>query len=173
MIANKVALFVIKGMQSYSTVGEPVFRSLLNRVTAKYVVPAHVILSGSIVPEGPERAKERTECKLHSIFKESLCCYAVKTESSTSRARDSYVSLMVHVLQEDCMVHNFMTACWHMRDDHLKKNLKTVLETVTEGWRIPAALLRYIATDNYSILCSRITALHAWGEEHHCRISGP
>lgn len=50
-------------------------------------------------------------------------CYAITTNSWTSRADDSYVSLMLHVLREDFKLWNSVITCRHPNDEHSAKDL--------------------------------------------------
>ncbi|KAG0437759.1 hypothetical protein HPB47_017298 [Ixodes persulcatus] len=147
-VTQKIAAFIAGGLHSYSVVEENGFVEMLRCVIPEYSVPSRTTFSRSVIPDLYAAKKAEVMQALRSIFDAGVECYCLTTDSWTSRACQSYVSVTCHIMDKKFVQHIYTLTCGQMTEDCTAENIRRFLQNVIKDWELPEGLPTYIVTDN-------------------------
>lgn len=141
-------MFVPFGLHPYSIVEEPAFQRLMNSAAPDYQMLCRTTLSRAVIPELYNSACQRVNNKLQALFMGGVGFYSLTTDCWTAHAGNGCVSLTCHLLNDDFKSMQYAIMCKHMLKAHTGENLRTVLEELTQKWKLPCDNSAFIATGN-------------------------
>ncbi|KAH6942679.1 hypothetical protein HPB50_009230 [Hyalomma asiaticum] len=158
-MTKAIAGFIARGMHSYSVVEEPGFVAVMNAAMPEYVVPSRTTFSRAIIPELYASKKQNLMNSLQAVVDGGVEAISITTDSWTSRANESYLSVTCHIMDSSFQLHVHALACTEMADAHTAENLVLFLKSVMEEWALPdpGTVPVYVVTDNGRNFTAAIT----------------
>ncbi|KAH6927423.1 hypothetical protein HPB50_003458 [Hyalomma asiaticum] len=158
-MTKAIAGFIVRGMHSYSVVEEPGFVAVMNAAMPEYVVPSRTTFSRAIIPELYASKKQNLMNSLQAVIDGGVEAISITTDSWTSRANESYLSVTCHIMDSSFQLHVHALACTEMADAHTAENLVLFLKSVMEEWALPdpGTVPVYVVTDNERNFTAAIT----------------
>lgn len=147
-LTEKIATFIVGGLHSYSVVEESGFVEMLKCAIPEYSVPSRTTFSRSVIPDLYAAKKAEVMKALHSVIEAGVECYSLTTDSWTSRAGQSYISVTCHVMDKKFLLHTYTLTCGQMSEDCTADNIRQFLQNVIGDWELPEDMPTYVVTDN-------------------------
>ncbi|KAH6928128.1 hypothetical protein HPB50_012119 [Hyalomma asiaticum] len=144
-MTKAIAGFIVRGMHSYSVVEEPGFVAVMNAAMPEYVVPSRTTFSQAIIPELYASKKQNLMNSLQAVIDGGVEAISITTDSWTSRANESYLSVTCHIMDSSFQLHVHALACTEMADAHTAENLVLFLKSVMEEWALPDPVVRSVS----------------------------
>ena len=141
-ITRQVGIFIATDMRPLSIVDNLAFRQVLYAMDPRYDLPCRRYFSDKVIPGLYEKAKEDLVTKLKRASN-----IAITTDSWTSRATESYVTITVHFLSEDWTINNYVLQTRPLYESHTGVNVGEVLKDCMKEWGIEEKV-QAIVTDN-------------------------
>lgn len=88
-------MFIAKGLQPFSVIGDVGFWHLIKVLDPNYTLPSRTSFSTEVIPDLYEKTRNNIKNELAKA--QSL---ALTTDSWTSRATESYVTVIVHYMSD-------------------------------------------------------------------------
>lgn len=148
-MTKKIGAFIARGLQSYSAVEEPCFIDMIRCAIPEYVVPSRKTFSRTVVPNLYETKKNELKDSVRDVFDNGGADFVtLTTDGSTSRAGDSYVCVMAHMMDRDFRQHAYALVCRPMPQEHTGENIAQFLQDVIDDWGLPDHIPIFVVTDN-------------------------
>ncbi|KAL3208585.1 hypothetical protein MRX96_038990 [Rhipicephalus microplus] len=124
-------------MHSYNVVEEPGFVAVMNAAMPEYVMPSRTTFSRAIILELYASKKQNLMHSLQAVIDGGVEAISITTDSWTSRANESYLSVTCHIMDSSFQLHVHALACTEMADAHTAKNFVLFLKSVMKEWALP------------------------------------
>ncbi|KAM9853513.1 E3 SUMO-protein ligase ZBED1-like [Aulostomus maculatus] len=162
-ITRAVGLCIAENMQPYSVVEDAGFNNLLTTLDPRYVVPSRTYFSDTVIPDIYDTARKDIEddlAKAHS--------FALTTDSWTSRATESYLTVTVHyMLNWDMKSAVLQTR--PMYEGHTSANLADELCTAVDEWKLKRPNITIpVTTDNAPNIVNAVNEAEGLGPQIGC-----
>ena len=160
-LTDAVCYFIAKDGQPLDTVNDKGFSHLLISFEPRYTPPDRKTITNHYLSELYLHEKEKIEKQMeHALY------FAVTTDGWTSRANHSYLSLIVHYIDDEWTLQSHLLETHQFAQAHTGDNLASELEGMLETWKLPAIKLSAATTDNAANI---VLAMEILGWEHfHC-----
>lgn len=148
-MTKKIGTFIAHNLQPYSAVEELSFADMIRCAIPEYVVPLQKNFSRTVVPNLYETKKNKLkECVRNALDNGGAECITLTTDGWTSRAGDSYVCGMTHMMDRDFRQHAYAVVCKPMPQKHAGENIAQFLRDVIDNWGLPDHIPIFVVTDN-------------------------
>ncbi|KAK0150377.1 Zinc finger BED domain-containing protein 1 [Merluccius polli] len=130
-ITQSVVYFICKDMRPYSVVENEGFRSMVQTLEPRYVIPSRQYITDIAVPNLYKEVKTNVlEC-LGLAEKVGLTC-----DAWTSRATESYVTITVHHITDEWKLESCVLQTRAMYDSHTGENIAALLKEAVAEWQL-------------------------------------
>ncbi|XDV44703.1 hypothetical protein PO909_012944 [Leuciscus waleckii] len=130
-ITQSVVYFICKDMRPLSVVENEGFRYMVQTMEPRYTIPSRQHITDIAVPNLYKEVKTNVlEC-LALAEKVALTC-----DAWTSRATESYVTLTVHHITDECKLESCVLQTRAMYDSHTGENIAALLKEAVAEWRL-------------------------------------
>ncbi|XP_053177226.1 E3 SUMO-protein ligase ZBED1-like [Scomber japonicus] len=162
-ITKAVGVFISKDMQPYSVVEDSGFRHMMKTIEPRYHVPSRTHFSGKVIPELYEACRGDIANEL-----KQAPYLALSTDSWTSRATVSYLTVTVHYIV-DWKIKAFVLQTHPLYESHTSEHLADeLLHAVTE-WKLERASIPIpVTTDNAQNIVNAIRNTASFGPHVGC-----
>ena len=158
LITQGIGMFIAKDMQPYSVVTDKGFRYIMKTVEPRYSIPSRTYFSRKVVPGLYAVSRGEVEGELRDAD-----FLALSTDSWTSRATISYLTVTVHFIADwemKCCVLQTRPVYESHTSQHLAEEL---LQAATE-WKLERVNVTIpVATDNATNIVNAIRDTSAFG----------
>lgn len=145
---QKVAEMVALDLQPYSFVEDCGFKALMSEAVPGYHLPSRTTLSRVLIPRLFDNTRAKVRAELRKAFEDGTTTLAFTSDIWTSRANESFISLMCHFLTVRFEMKRFTLNTRHMPESHTALNIAASLEQLCAEWEIPTDCVKYVVTDN-------------------------
>ncbi|XP_054283311.1 zinc finger BED domain-containing protein 4-like [Macrosteles quadrilineatus] len=145
-ITKAVTRMITTDLHPYSLVEEASFKNLMDILEPRYQLPSRTTFSRTLVPELYKSERERIKSTITEDAK-SLLSMSLTTDTWTSRANDSFMSLTLHYLSKDFDYKSFVLGNKNITEAHTSLFLLGQLEEMVENWELPKIPI-YVLSDN-------------------------
>lgn len=142
---RKVGVFIAKDLRPLSIVDNLHFREFVRELDPRYSLPTRKYFSEKVIPQLYSEVKDKIIAELKET--ESV---ALTTDSWTSRACESYVTITVHFMQSDWNMKSYVLQTRHLYVSHTGVNIGNVLKEALTEWKLPTEHEVALVTDNAS-----------------------
>ncbi|KAE8739908.1 hypothetical protein FOCC_FOCC014590 [Frankliniella occidentalis] len=151
-----VMYYIASCMRPLNTVDKPGFRVMMRVLNPRYQPPSRRTLTATYLPKMYEETKGVVKGLLSAAhFK------AFTTDGWTSEARDSYLSLTAHFLDQEWVLVEVTLGCRLLKEDHAGEYLGDVLKEMLAEWEVPIGSIAAFTTDNGDNMRVAVEALPA------------
>lgn len=162
-ITDAVGMFIAKDMQPFSVVRDVGFRHLMKTLDPRYVVPSRTFFSNSVIPNLYETTRKSIEDELAKT--QNL---ALTTDSWTSRATESYLTVTVHYMS-DWEMKSAVLQTRPLYESHTSAHLAEELENAVTEWKLERPNVTIpVTTDNASNIVNAINEADGLGPQIGC-----
>ena len=144
-ITRQIGVFLCQDLHPLSTVQRPGFVNLMRVVDPKYDVPCRRYFTDNIIP----KLYEQTKASVQNELKEAESV-AITTDSWTSRACESYMTITAHFLNKNWELRNHVLCTKMIPEAHTGLNLGNSLASLIEEWNLRRPSGIPVVTDNAS-----------------------
>jgi hypothetical protein len=138
-ITYRIAKHIVADMKPINTVESTDFRAMIHECEPRYVFPIRATVSETIIPKMYDRVAKR----IRDEIKDQTLAWT--TDSWTSRATQSYVTITCHFIDESFKMNSCVLQTREMPDSHTGENIAIELENASDEWGCKATA---ISTDN-------------------------
>ncbi|XP_054592246.2 E3 SUMO-protein ligase ZBED1-like [Nothobranchius furzeri] len=128
-ITEAIAGFICKDMRPYSVVENEGFKRLMKVAEPQYVMVSRKRLSEEVIPNMYQSVKENVKSKLQSAER-----VGITTDTWTSVATESYMSLTTHYIDEEWNLNSYVSQTTEVETDHRSASLAEMLTAAIEEW---------------------------------------
>ncbi|KAL2082256.1 hypothetical protein ACEWY4_022074 [Coilia grayii] len=143
-ITESIAEFICQDLRPYCVVENRGFRSMINTLEPRYVIPSRKQFTEVMIPDMYEQVKLQVKKSLASTESVALTC-----DGWTSRATEPYLTITSHHIDESWELVSHVLQTRALFESHTGTNIAQVLGAALEEWELinkdPA-----IVTDNAS-----------------------
>jgi len=142
-ITSAIGKFIVGDLQPLSVVDKPYFRQLLNIMDPLYTIPTRCYFADTVIPSMYTDIRAKVENKLKLL--ESI---AITTDSWTSRACQSYLTVTVHGLDSGWNLHSCVVATRLLDISHTGINVGEALSSIIHEFDLQRPSGIAVVTDN-------------------------
>lgn len=162
-ITRAVGAFIAKDLQPFSVVEDVGFRHLIKTLDPRYVVPCRTHFSSVIIPGLYDQTRKAIENDLAQT--QSL---ALTTDSWTSRATESYLTVTVHYTL-DWQMKSAVLQTRPLYESHTSAHLAEELRNVMTDWKLERPNMTIpVATDNAPNIVNAVNETDGLGPQISC-----
>ncbi|CAB4063499.1 unnamed protein product [Lepeophtheirus salmonis] len=151
-IDEELAKMIATDFQPFSVVEDKGFRNFTHALNQVYVIPRRKALSQNMIPDLYYRERASVQERVNRAT--SVC---LTTESWTSRAMASFMSLTCHFI-EDYKMASCLLDCFEFNDGHTSENLAEELLRVAKEWNVEKKVVACV-TDNATNILKAVKIL--------------
>ena len=140
-ITMKLANHIIQDMRPFSQVDSTAFRELILECLPRFKFPSSNTMKENIIPRIYEHVAQSVREDIPGNV------VSVTTDSWTSRATKSYVTITVHYISDNFTMHSKILQTRELDESHTGENIGQVLRNAATEWGIS---MHGITTDNAS-----------------------
>ncbi|KAK0131243.1 Zinc finger BED domain-containing protein 1 [Merluccius polli] len=128
-ITQSVVYFICKDMRPYSVVENEGFRSMVQTLEPRYVIPSRQYITDIAVPNLYKEVKTNVlECLGWLDMR--------RLDAWTSRATESYVTITVHHITDEWKLESCVLQTRAMYDSHTGENIAALLKEAVAEWQL-------------------------------------
>ena len=122
LITAKIANFIVKDLRPFSVVSNEGFCDLVKTFDSRYVMPSRGYFSQTVIPDMYEKVKTDIVTSLSNIT-----TVALTTDSWTSRAAESFVTIASCHISADWCLKNYVLLTRAMPLSHTGQNIANAI----------------------------------------------
>lgn len=130
-ITNSIAMFIGKDLRPYSVMENEGFRRMLKILEPRYEIPSRKYFTETAIPALYKETSEKVQIALESSERVALTC-----DSWMSRAKESYVTITVHFIDDKWEMNAYVLQTRAMHDSHTSAHMAEVLQRAAEEWSL-------------------------------------
>uniref|UniRef100_A0A1B8XTJ4 BED-type domain-containing protein n=1 Tax=Xenopus tropicalis TaxID=8364 RepID=A0A1B8XTJ4_XENTR len=172
-ITNAITFHLAKDMVSLNTVEKVGFKQMIKVLDPRYVLPSRNYFSRTAIPNLYQQHRAKVEADLATIRH-----FSATTDLWSSRSMEPYLSLTVHFISDDWVLHSHCLQTSYFPDDHTGELLAAGLQEALDSWGVSehrlvaittgngASIIKAIDLNNWTkipVLCSQASPSHWWG----------
>ena len=119
-------------MRPFSVVSNKGFCDLVKALDSRYVMPSRRYFSQTVIPDMYEKVKSDIGASLSNIT-----TVALTTDSWTSRATESFVTITSCHISDDWCLKNYVLQTRAMPLSHTGQNIANVIQEAIIEWGLP------------------------------------
>ncbi|XP_039608816.1 E3 SUMO-protein ligase ZBED1-like [Polypterus senegalus] len=153
-ITHGIGVFIATGLRPYSVVENAGFKYMIKVLEHRYEIPSRPHFSQKVVPALYEKTRSDVVSELSRVPSLSLT-----TDSWTSRATESYLTVTVHYISPQWEMRNHVLQTRHVYEQHTSTNLAEHLKEAVNEWKLerPGTTIP-VTTDNAKNIVSAVKA---------------
>ncbi|XP_073689131.1 E3 SUMO-protein ligase ZBED1-like [Garra rufa] len=169
-ITNAITFHLAKDMVPLNTVEKIGFKEMIKVLDPRYVLPSQNYFSRTAIPNLYQKHRAKVEADLATIRH-----FSATTDLWSSRSMEPYLSLTVHFISDDWVLHSHCLQTSFFPDDHTGELLAAGLQEVLDSWGLSEHRLVAITTDSGANIIKAIelnnwTRLQCFGHRLHLAI---
>ena len=145
IITRQIATYIVADMRPLSIVENKEFKRLLEIMDPQYSLPSRKHFSDKVIAGLYVETKNTVMNQLKGALSVSLT-----TDSWTSRATQSYMTVTAHYVSQDWKMHNHVLTTRMLSEAHTGENLGNALKDVVMEWQLERATQIPVVSDNAS-----------------------
>uniref|UniRef100_A0A803JGT7 BED-type domain-containing protein n=1 Tax=Xenopus tropicalis TaxID=8364 RepID=A0A803JGT7_XENTR len=155
-ITNAITFHLAKDMVSLNTVEKVGFKQMIKVLDPRYVLPSRNYFSRTAIPNLYQQHRAKVEADLATIRH-----FSATTDLWSSRSMEPYLSLTVHFISDDWVLHSHCLQTSYFPDDHTGELLAAGLQEALDSWGVSEHRLVAITTGNGASIIKAID-LNNW-----------
>ncbi|KAL4082422.1 hypothetical protein QTP88_021318 [Uroleucon formosanum] len=141
-------------MQPYNVVSKEGFKHMMAVLCPGYTVPSRQVFADTKIPAIYADVKMRIANELQTIQ-----YVALTFDCWTSNTLHPYIAITAHGINENWELKTFCLSCTSLDIEHTANNVKEMVLSVLEDWKIPLSKISGITTDNGTNMIKAIQLL--------------
>ncbi|RXN36491.1 zinc finger BED domain-containing 1-like protein [Labeo rohita] len=167
-ITNAITFHLAKDMVPLNTVEKVGF--MIKVLDPRYVLPSRNYFSRTAIPNLYQKHRAKVEADLATVRH-----FSATTDLWSSRSMEPYLSLTVHFISDDWVLHSHCLQTSFFPDDHTGELLAAGLQEALDSWGLSEHRLVAITTDSGANIIKAIelnnwTRLQCFGHRLHLAI---
>ncbi|KAL4467927.1 hypothetical protein ABPG72_022841 [Tetrahymena utriculariae] len=143
-INELVAQIIIKDLQPYTLVEDVGFINLLSELKPKYQILSRIYFSDTLIPQLFSQKVE----SITKILKEQCESASFTCDGWESRSSTQFVSLIIHFLNQEFQVRNFLLELFPLKMSHTSEKIRNhIFEKITK-WGLQQQNITALIHDN-------------------------
>ncbi|KAE8575740.1 hypothetical protein XENTR_v10003928 [Xenopus tropicalis] len=155
-ITNAITFHLAKDLVPLNTVEKVGFKQMIKVLDPRYVLPSRNYFSRTALPNLYQQHRAKVEADLATVHH-----FSATTDLWSSRSMEPYLSLTVHFISDDWVLHSHCLQTSFFPDDHTGELLAAGLQEALDSWGLSEHRLVAITTDNGANIIKAIE-LHNW-----------
>ncbi|RXN23605.1 zinc finger BED domain-containing 1-like protein [Labeo rohita] len=169
-ITNAITFHLAKDMVPLNTVEKVGFKEMIKVLDPRYVLPSRNYFSRTATPNLYQKHRAKVEADLATVRH-----FSATTDLWSSRSMEPYLSLTVHFISDDGVLHSHCLQTSFFPDDHTGELLAAGLQEALDSWGLSEHRLVAITTDSGANIIKAIelnnwTRLQCFGHRLHLAI---
>uniref|UniRef100_A0AAQ6A8D6 BED-type domain-containing protein n=1 Tax=Amphiprion ocellaris TaxID=80972 RepID=A0AAQ6A8D6_AMPOC len=164
-ITRAVGTFVAKALQPYSVVENDGFSYLMKTVDPRYAIPSRIYFTKTVIPDIYNKVRQNIVTDLAATNN-----LALTTDSWTSRATESYLTVTVHyMMNNEWQIKSAVLQTRPVYESHTSANLSDELKTTMTEWKLnrPNQTIP-VTTDNAANIVNAVRDTDGLGPQIGC-----
>ena len=153
---DSLTRFIAKEMVSFNTVEKESFKNYSRTLDPRYEPPGRKYISETAIPALYNEVRNYVQ----KVISEGY--YALTTDMWSSVNMTPYMSLTVHLINNDWEMVSKCLQTSFFPEDHTAKNMAEALKEQLQDWQLDPKNLSAITTDNGANIVAAITKVLCW-----------
>ncbi|KAK7915974.1 hypothetical protein WMY93_011735, partial [Mugilogobius chulae] len=164
-ITHAVAVYIAKALQPYSMVENEGFCYLMKTMDPRYAVPSRTYFTSNVIPGLYDKARQNI---VDDLAKSNNL--ALTTDSWTSRATESYLTITVHyIVDSDWQIKSAVLQTRPLYESHTSAHLSEELKQAAREWKLERPNVTIpVTTDNAANIVNAVRDTDGLGPQIGC-----